>query len=460
MYKQDIKIVTIGGGSSYTPELVEGFIDRYDELPVSEIWLVDIPAGKTKLETVGGLARRMVEKSGLDIKIETTTDRREALKDADYVTTQFRVGGLDARIRDERIPLKYGCIGQETTGAGGFTKALRTIPVILGLCLDMEDLCPDARLINFTNPSGIITETVLTHTKIKAIGLCNCPVGMQNDIAEKFGCTASEVYCDFVGLNHLLWAQKILVRDEDKTEEIVAHAHEYTEVMKNVPDINAGAEFYKSLGMLPIDYLKYYYLTKEMYEECLRASENEGVRGEVVKKVEEDLFGMYKDPGLKIKPPQLSERGGAHYSDAACNLICSIHNDKRDIQVVSVRNNGANLDLPQDVVIERNCVIGDEGAEPITLGHMPQDAVIERNRVNGTAGAEPISIGHMPLKIRGLVQLIKSYEQLTIQAGVFGDRDAALQALTIHPLVTSSTVAKDMLEELISANSEFLPQFA
>jgi len=163
-------------------------------------------------------------------------------------------------------------------------------------------------------------------------------------------------------------------------------------------------------------------------------AENEGVRGEAVKKTEQELFALYDDPELNVKPPQLSERGGAYYSEAACNLITSIYNDKRDIQVVSVRNNGANLDLPEDAVIERNCVIGKNGATPISLGHMP-------------------------LKIRGLVQLVKAYEQLTIEAGVYGDKDAALQALTLHPLVSSSTVAKEMLEELISANSDFLPQF-
>ena len=434
MAGRGLKIVTIGGGSSYTPELIEGFIKRHHELPVGEIWLVDILAGQEKLEAVGDLAKRMIEKSNCDISIEMTLDRRAALKGADFVTTQFRVGGLDARIRDERIPLKYGSIGQETTGPGGFTKALRTIPVILDLCRDMEELCPDAWLINFTNPAGIITETILNHAKVKAIGLCNCPIGMQNDIAEKFGCDERDVYCDFVGLNHLLWAQRIFVRGEDMTDRIVASAHIDSEIMKNIPDLPVGAEFLKSLGMLPISYLKYYYLTKEMLAECIRLSEQEGVRGETVKKAEAELFELYSDPELTIKPPQLSERGGAHYSDAACNLISSIYNDKHDIQVVSVKNRGANLDLPEDAVIERNCVIGSNGAAPIALGHMP-------------------------LAIRGLVQLVKAYEQLTIEAGVYGNRDAALQALTLHPLVPSSTVAKAMLEELISANAEFLPQF-
>jgi len=429
-----LKIVTIGGGSSYTPELIEGYIQRSAELPIGEIWLVDIPAGQEKLDTIGGLAQRMIDKAGLDIKVHTTVKRRLALPDADFVTTQFRVGGLAARIRDERIPLKYGCIGQETTGPGGFTNALRTIPVILELCKEMEELCPRAWLINFSNPSGIVTETVLNHTKIRAIGLCNGPFGIQNDIAEKYDCPIGDVYCDFVGLNHLVWAQSISVKGIDKTKEVVASAHINEEIMANIPDISIGAEFFESLGMLPIGYLKYYYLTKEMFEECVREAETQGVRGEVVQGVEGELFDLYRDPDLDVKPPQLSERGGAHYSDAACNLISSIFNDKRDIQVVNVKNRGANKDLPFDAVIERNCIIGKDGAQPIP-------------------------IGHMPLKIRGLVQLVKAYEQLTIQAGVFGDRQAALQALTLHPLVPSSTVAATMMEELISANIDYLPQF-
>ncbi len=434
MKKEGLKIVTIGGGSSYTPELIEGFIIRYQQLPVKEICLVDIPAGEAKLATVGALAQRMVEKAGCDIKVTTSIDRKAALVGADFVTTQFRVGGLAARIRDERIPLKYGCIGQETTGPGGFANALRTIPVILAICRDMEEVCPEAWLINFTNPSGIITETILTQTKIKAIGLCNCAIGVQNDIAERYHCSAQKVYCDFIGLNHLLWAQKILVADQDVTAEVIAHAHESDEIMSNIPDISISANFYQSLGLLPISYLKYYYLTKEMYEECQYEADHQGVRGEVVQAVESELFDLYKDPNLKLKPPQLAERGGAHYSDAACNLIDSIYNDKGDIQVVNTRNNGCILDLPDDVVIERNCIINNQGAHPL-------------------------AVGHLPLKIRGLIQIVKAYEQLTVLAGTFGDRSAALQALTLHPLVPSSVIASNMLEELIAANRDYLPQF-
>ncbi|SDF42306.1 Family 4 glycosyl hydrolase [Thermoanaerobacter thermohydrosulfuricus] len=184
MFKKDLKIAVIGGGSSYTPELIEGFIKRYNELPVKDLYLVDIEEGKEKLEIVGGLAKRMVEKAGVGINIHLTLDRREAIKDADFVVTQFRVGRIDARIRDEKIPLKYDVIGQETTGPGGFAKAQRTIPVILDVCKDIEELAPNAWLINFTNPSGVITETVLKHTNVKAIGLCNVPIGMVYGVAE------------------------------------------------------------------------------------------------------------------------------------------------------------------------------------------------------------------------------------------------------------------------------------
>lgn len=436
MTSRGLKIATIGGGSSYTPELIEGFINRYHTLPVKDIYLLDIEAGQQKLNTVSELASRMVEKSGLDLKIHATFDREEALKDADFVTTQFRVGLLEARIRDEKIPLKYNKIGQETTGAGGFANALRTVPVILDICHDMERLCPDAWLINFANPSGILTEAVLNHTKIKAIGLCNCPINMVNDLAEKFHAGSSDVYCDFVGINHLVWAQKVLLKGKDVTDKAVELICDASakEVMANIPEIHYHPEFLKALGMIPVSYLKYYYMQPEMLADCLEAEKEKGVRGEVVKKVEDELFELYKNPELNTKPKQLAARGGARYSDAACSLIDSIYNNRGDIQTVNTLNAGTNLDLPYDAVIERNCVI--DGS-----------------------GAHPIAIGHTPLKIRGLLQVVKAYEQLTIQAAITGDYDAALQALTIHPLVNSAEVARCMLDDILEQNKEYLPLF-
>lgn len=435
MSKNSLKIVTIGGGSSYTPELIEGFIKRFPELPVKDIFLVDIEEGREKLEIVGAMAKRMVEKSGTDIKIHTTLNRREALEGADFVTTQFRVGLMEARIRDETIPLRYNVIGQETTGPGGFANALRTIPVILDICKDMEELCPNAWLINFTNPSGIITEAVLNHTKIKTIGLCNAPIGMVSEFAQIYNVTNERVFVDFIGINHLLWGRKVFVDGRDVSVELIEKlSHGSKETLKNIPNIDVDPRFYQSLGMFPIDYLKYYYLTDEMLEHCKQDAKTVGTRGEVVKRVEKSLFELYKDPKLNTKPKELAERGGAHYSDAACSLINSIYNNKGDLQTVNVLNNGTIKDLPDHAVIERNCVIDGQGAHPL-------------------------NVGYVPLKIRGLLQVVKAYEQLTVEAGVNGDYDAALQALTVHPLVPSSSIAIKLLNDIIKENREYLPQF-
>ena len=435
MNKKGIKIVTIGGGSSYTPELIEGFIKRYDELPVSDIYLVDIEEGKEKLEIVGNLAKRMVLKAGVDIKIHLSLDRREALKGADFVTTQFRVGQLKARIRDEKIPLRYGTIGQETTGAGGFANAQRTIPVILDICRDMEELAPNAWLINFTNPSGIVTEAVIKHTNVKTAGLCNVPIGMVNGIADILGVAVNRINIDFVGLNHLLWGRKVYLDGEDITDRIIEEMADGRSMsLKNIPDFAWDADFIKSLGMLPCSYLKYYYMTDDMLKEEQEAAEKEGTRGEVVSKIEHNLFELYKNPDLDIKPPELAKRGGAHYSDAACSLINSIYNNKCDIQTVNVRNNGAIADLPDNVVIETNAVIG-------------------------KYGITPVSSGHMPVKIRGLMQAVKAYEELTVEAGVTGNYYTALQALTVHPLIPSAATAKKLLDDIIKENIDYLPQY-
>ncbi|NNG67859.1 6-phospho-beta-glucosidase [Caldanaerobacter subterraneus] len=435
MSKKDLKIAVIGGGSSYTPELIEGFIKRYEELPVRDIYLMDIEEGKEKLEIVGGLAKRMVEKAGVGINIHLTLDRREAIKDADFVVTQFRVGGIDARIRDEKIPLKYDVIGQETTGPGGFAKAQRTIPVILDICKDVEELAPNAWLINFTNPSGVITETILKHTNVKAIGLCNVPIGMVHGVAKMLEVDPKRVYIDFTGLNHLVWGTHIYLDGEDITEKLIdSFAGGKSLSMKNIPELPWDPEFIKSLGMYPCPYHRYYYLTDQMLEEQKKEAATVGTRGEVVKKLEKELFELYKDPNLNVKPPQLEKRGGAHYSDAACSLISSIYNDKKEIHVVNVKNNGTIADLPDDVVIETN-------------------AVVDKN------GAHPITIGHVSPKIRGLMQAVKAYEELTIEAGVRGDYYAALQALTIHPLVPSATIAKKILDDIIEQNKEYLPQY-
>nr|WP_328706718.1 6-phospho-beta-glucosidase [Carnobacterium sp. CS13] len=434
---EGLKIVTIGGGSSYTPELIEGFINRYDELPINEIWLVDIEKGREKLNIIGDLAKRMVEQAKLPIKIHLTFDREEALKNADFVTTQFRVGQLDAREKDEKIPLKYNTIGQETNGPGGLFKGLRTVPVILDICSDMERLCPDAWLINFTNPAGMITEAVLRYSNIKkVVGLCNGPIGIEKGIAELLKVDKDEIFVEFTGLNHMVFAKKIYLRGEDVTKDVMEKmVHQEESIgLKNIKEIGWEPEFLKKLGMIPIGYLRYYYQTSRMLEEQKKSFEHEGTRAEVVKKVEKDLFKLYKDPNLSTKPKELEQRGGAYYSEAACNLINSIYNDKRDIQTVNTRNNGAVLDIDPNSAVEVNCVITSHGPIPLTTGELP-------------------------ISIKGLVQQIKSFERTAIEAAVTGDYNTALLAMTINPLVNSDTDAKNMLDELLEAHEDFLPQF-
>ncbi|AND40232.1 6-phospho-beta-glucosidase [Cytobacillus oceanisediminis] len=432
-----IKIAVIGGGSSYTPELIEGFIKRHQELPVREIWLVDVEEGRKKLEIVGQLAKRMVEKAGVPIQIELTLDRKKALMNADFVTTQFRVGLLDARAKDERIPLKYGVLGQETNGPGGFFKALRTIPVIMEICREIEELCPNAWLINFTNPAGMITEAVLRYSKIKkVVGLCNVPIGMEMGAAQLMNVDHSRVRIDFAGLNHLVYGLDVYVDGVSVKEDLLKKLtdKEQSITMKNIHAMGWEPEFLQALNVLPCPYHNYYYKTREMVEEEVKAASEGGTRAEVVKKLEEELFLLYQNPDLAEKPPQLEKRGGAYYSDAACRLIHSIYTDKRDIQPVNTRNNCAIAGIPSESAVEVSCMITKDGPKPL-------------------------AVGELPVSVRGLVQSIKSFERVTIEAALTGDYNTALLALTINPLVGSDRIAKKILDEMLEAHRTYLPQF-
>ncbi|MGY3746677.1 6-phospho-beta-glucosidase [Vagococcus salmoninarum] len=434
-----LKIVTIGGGSSYTPELVEGFIKRHAELPVKELWLVDIEAGREKLEIVGAMAKRMVAAAGIDCEVHLTLDRREALKDADFVTTQMRVGLLDARILDERIPLSHGMIGQETNGAGGMFKALRTVPVILSIVEDMKELCPNAWLINFTNPAGMVTEAVLRYGNWdKVIGLCNIPVNAVFEEADILERDQKDLFFQFAGINHLHWHTVTDNKGQNLTDELIRRMYgkdsDGKSIVANISDNRLHFEQVENLHMVPCPYHQYYYMTDVMLAEELDDFKNNGTRAEKVKKIEAELFDLYKDPQLDHKPQQLAERGGARYSDAACEIINSIYNDKRTVMTVSTRNNGTITDLPADSAVEVTALITGNGPVPFTFGSF---------------GPE----------IRGLLQIMKSMEELTIKAAVTGDRGTLLQAFTINPLVTSGNVAKTVMDELLEAHKEHLPQF-
>ncbi|MBD7911030.1 MULTISPECIES: 6-phospho-beta-glucosidase [Clostridium] len=431
-----IKIVTIGGGSSYTPELMEGFIKRYDELPISEIWLVDIEDGKEKLEIVGKLAQRMWDATPYNVKVFTTLNRKEALRGADFVTTQFRVGLLDARIKDERIPALHGMLGQETNGAGGMFKAFRTIPVIKDIVEDMEELCPDAWLINFTNPSGIITEAVIKHFGWKkCIGLCNVPVVSMMSEPKIVGKDLSQLNYRFAGLNHFHWHKVFDEDGKEITDKLIEHINEKeggTPV--NIFQAEFSLELLHSVNLLPCGYHRYYYSEKEMLEHSIEDFKKGGTRAEQMKEVEAALFEVYRNPDLNKKPEELQKRGGAYYSDAACECISAIYNNKRIHMVVSTENNGAIPCLDSDSIVEVSSLISANGAEPIAWGEMGSFE-------------------------KGQLQVMKAMEECTISAALSGDYGMALQAFTINPLVQKGSEAIGVLNELLVAHEKYLPQF-
>lgn len=439
-----LKIVVIGGGSSYTPELVDGIIKKQDSLPVEEIILVDILEGEDKVKINSALVKRMFEHAGLDTKISYTFDRRTALLGADFIMTQFRVGGLRARSLDESIPLRYGMIGQETTGLGGFFKALRTIPVMMEICQDIEDICPDAWLINFTNPSGIITEAINTRTKVKSIGLCNVPINMIHEAAELLGVDAKEIRCNFIGLNHLGFVNRCSYQGKEVLPFILEKAFENSlkeegdqtqGLVKNINKLQESDHLAMQLGLMLSPYLQYFYFEQQMLEEEKeKVASGIGTRAQQVMLVEKELFKIYQNADLNEKPMELTKRGGSRYSEAAISLIDSIYNDRKDIQVVNTLNRGSISDLPEDVSVEVNCIIDQNGATPVANGSLPKE-------------------------IRGLITQVKIYEQYAIEAALSGDKTLAMRALINNPLIHDVMEGRLAFEELLIAHQPYVKKF-
>ncbi len=381
----------------------------------------------------------MVKEANVPMTITLSYDRKEALKGADFVTTQMRVGRLPARVLDERIPITHGMIGQETNGAGGMFKAFRTIPVILDIVKDIEEICPDAWLINFTNPAGMVTEAIYRYTNFKkAIGLCNVPVNMVSGFAKMLNVDESEVTMEIQGVNHFIFATDVFVNGKSCFQKLLkmyaSINEEYTIQMKNFVSIPYSPSFIKGLQAIPCPYHNYYFYTKEQLIEEKEQFQTGTVKGEVVSKTEEELFELYSHEELKEKPAQLSMRGGAKYSDAACNLIQSIYNNTGDIQYVDILNNGAIADLPLDSAVEVACRITSDGPKPIVTGELK-------------------------LPISGYVHMMKTFERLVCQAVITGDKNLAVTALNMNPLCQSDADANIVVEELIKAHQEYLPQF-
>ena len=420
-------LTVIGSGSTYTPELIDGIIARRESLYFREIRLMDIDERKRVI--VGGLCQRMIEAAGIDCRVILTDDLDDALTDADFVVAQIRVGRLPARILDETIPPKYGLIGQETTGMGGFFKALRTIPVMLHIAERMEALCPKAFLINFTNPSGIITQAICDRTRVRVIGLCNVPINMVDDISRNMG--LGDVKVQYVGLNHLSWITGIESGGKEYLPEAIARGINAAP-MKNIKASGFSRDCLRAAGGIPSSYLEYFY---NRNQELAKEKAMEKCRGEVCSELEEALLKIYEDHTLHVKPKQLEQRGGAKYSLAAISLIDAIANDKQEVHIVGVRNGETLSFLRSGDVVEVACRVGAEGAKPLPLGTFHNEHIEE------------------------MMQAVKAYERHTVRAAVEGDEDEALRALMIHPLIGDFNTARSCFEEMKKAHRRYLPQF-
>lgn len=428
-----MKVAVIGGGSTYTPELVNGFLQRTATLPLKELWLVDIDA--ERLRVVGGFAKRMVEQHGAPFQVFLTQDRRAAIRGASYVTTQLRVGMMPARRNDEYLGKRHGLIGQETTGIGGMAKALRTIPVILDIARDMRDLAPDAMLANFTNPAGLVTQALSQYAPdILAVGVCNIPINtkmkmvarLEKQLDTKIDPARGELKT--LGLNHLTWHRGFTLDGEDVWSTLLQA--EIAE-MERQPDPEWSPRLLESLRVLPNHYLQYFYYTARKLAEQEHWPPS---RAEQVQEIEKGLLAQYADSALTEMPADLMKRGGAYYSTVATQLLNAHYNDLNETHVVNCKHGGAVLGYPAHWVLE-----------------MP--ARVSR------AGVEPIPTDPLPDACFGLVAQVKSYELLTVQAAVHGDREAAYQALITNPLGPKPADAQAVLDDMLETNKQYLPQF-
>jgi 6-phospho-beta-glucosidase len=417
-----VKIAVVGGGSTYTPELIEGFARRAGVLAVDELVLQDISTDR--LEVVGGLARRILAAQGYPGRLITTTSLESAVDGAVAVLVQLRVGGQRARLVDETLPAKFGLIGQETTGPGGFAKALRTVPVVLEIADTVAKLArPDAWIVDFTNPVGIVTRALLDAGH-RAVGLCNSAIGFQRWLAATLGVEPDRVRLDHAGLNHLTWIRKVVVDGVDRLPELLDSAA-VAELAAGVPP-----ELLRTLRAIPSYYLRYFYATDEVVREQASGPK----RAEEVLEIERTLLAMYADPALDHKPALFEQRGGAYYSEAAAALVTSLLTGDGGHHYVDVRNDG-------------------------TLAGLPPEAVVEVPALVDTAGPHPVPVDPLPPEMLGLVQAVTAYEVLAIEAARTGDRDTALRALLANPLVRQWDLAVPLLDVLLDANRPHLPRF-
>ncbi|MFD9486951.1 6-phospho-beta-glucosidase [Streptomyces sp. NPDC059991] len=418
-----MKLTVVGGGSTYTPELIDGFARLRDALPIGELVLVDPAADR--LELVGGLARRIFAKQGHPGRITTTSDLDAGVEGADAVLLQLRVGGQAARERDETWPLECGCVGQETTGAGGLAKALRTVPVVLDIAERVRRTNPDAWIIDFTNPVGIVTRALL-QAGHKAVGLCNVAIGFQRKFAKLLGVAPGEVHLDHVGLNHLTWELGVRLGGPAGENVLPKLLAEHGDAVAD--DLRLPRQVLDRLGVVPSYYLRYYYA----HDEVVRELGTKPSRAAEVAEMERRLLTMYGDPALDEKPELLGKRGGAFYSEAAVDLAASLlGNGGSPVQVVNTYNNG-------------------------TLPFLADDAVIEVQARVDASGPVPLAVPDLDPLYAGLIAHVTAYEDLALEAALRGGRDRVFRALLAHPLVGQYEYAEGLTDRLIAHNREHL----
>jgi 6-phospho-beta-glucosidase len=419
-----VKITVVGGGSTYTPELVEGFGRRAGVLPIDELVLYDI--APERLRVVGGLAKRILARHAFPGRLTVTTDRAQALGGADAVLIQLRVGGQAARLVDETLPNEFGLIGQETTGPGGFAKALRTVPLVLDIAEEVRRRArPGAWIVDFTNPVGIVTRALLDAGH-RAVGLCNVAIKFQRDLAVRLGVSPDRVRLGHAGLNHLSWIRSVTADGVERLPELLA-GDALTELAEQV---RVPAGLLRDLGAIPSYYLHYFYCTDHELKNQLEGAH----RAEQVLAIERELLTLYEDPALDHKPELLERRGGAYYSEAAAALVTSLLTGDGEHHYVDVRNNGVVAGLPDEAVVE-------------VPAHVD------------TAGPHPVPVPTLPPEMLGLVQAVTAYETLTIEAALTGDRSVARRALVANPLVRQWEPAAPLLDALLKANRPYLPRF-
>ncbi|MFJ7188294.1 6-phospho-beta-glucosidase [Streptomyces bacillaris] len=418
-----MKLAVVGGGSTYTPELIDGFARLRDTLPVEELVLVDPAADR--LELVGGLARRIFAKQDHAGKITTTTDLDAGVAGADAVLLQLRVGGQAARNQDETWPLECGCVGQETTGAGGLAKALRTVPVVLDIAERVRRTNPDAWIIDFTNPVGIVTRALL-QAGHKAVGLCNVAIGFQRKFARLLDVEPGQVHLDHVGLNHLTWELGVRLGGPDGENVLPKLLAEHGDTIAD--DLHMPRKLVDRLGVVPSYYLRYFYA----HDEVVRELGTKPSRAAEVAAMEKELLEMYGDPALDEKPELLAKRGGAFYSEAAVDLAASLlGGGGSPVQVVNTYNKG-------------------------TLPFLPDDAVIEVQARVGHDGAVPLAVPALDPLYTGLIANVTAYEDLALEAALRGGRDRVFKALLSHPLIGQYDQAEQLTDRLIAHNREHL----